>query len=213
MKAFVSMLLLAACTPIVMGSQEQQRHGKSQEAAESSCPDTHAWTGKYVNYSYGFSVVIPEGYKGFWNSAVCVAGPDGCTCMSDHGRIIPLTAEPYEPERHIEVFASYGADLDELTVKQAVDKRLERIRKRSREGSVSVLKQSTITLAGLRSQRVLVRYYDEKLNQMMVEDFVEAIRRRSVQYSLYLRTTEKAYTHDRSVFDNVIATFTLRRLE
>ncbi|HXP46282.1 MAG TPA: hypothetical protein VN810_03335 [Terriglobales bacterium] len=166
-----------------------------------------------MNYSYGFSVVIPKGLKGFWNSAVCVSGPDGCTCMSDHGRIIPLTAEPYEPERHIEVYAGYAADLDEPTVEQEVDKRLGWIRESSREGSVRVLRQSSTTLAGLKSQRVVVRYYDKKLNQLMVEDFVEALRRGDVEYSLYLRTSENAYDHDRKVFDNVIGTFTLRKLE
>jgi len=213
MKVIVSLLLLAAFAPTLIPSQEQKRDGESQKDSAVPCPDTVAWAGKYVNYSYGFSVVIPKGLKGFWNSAVCVPGPDGCTCMSDHGRIIPLTAEPYEPDRHIEVYAGYAADLDEPTVKQEVDRRLKRIGKRSREGSLSVLKQSNITLAGLKSQRVVVRYYDNKLNQSMVEDFIEALRRGDVEYSLYLRTSDRAYEHDRKVFDSVIGTFTLRKLE
>jgi hypothetical protein len=96
---------------------------------------------------------------------------------------------------------------------QAVDKHLERIRTRSREGSVSVLKHSTITLAGLKSQRVVVRYYDKDLNRSMVEDFIEALRKGSVEYSIYLRTTQEAYPHDRNVFDDVVGTFVLRKLE
>ena len=42
--------------------------------------------------------MIPEGYEGFWNSARCASDAGGCTCMSDHGRIIPLSHEPYEDE-------------------------------------------------------------------------------------------------------------------
>ena len=175
------------------------------------CPDTVGWTGKYVNYSYGFSVVIPTGFKGLWNSARCVASRDGCTCMSDHGRIIPLSAEPFEPERHIEVYAGYAADLDEPDVKAEADKRLRWIGERGREGSVSMLNQSGTTLSGLRAKRVAVRYFDTKLNQWMVEDFIEALRNGDVEYSIYLRTSEKNYGNDRSVFESLVATFKLRK--
>ncbi len=211
MKRVAALFLFLAVSATLSHSQHQKSDARKDAAAP--CPDTVTWTGKYVNYSYGFSVVIPIGFKGFWNSARCFAGRDGCTCMSDHGRIIPLSAEPFEPERHIEVFAGYAADLDEPTVKAEVDKHLQWIRERSRQGSVSVLKQSSMTLAGLKAQRVAVRYYDKKLNQWMVEDFVEALRKRDVEYSVSLRTTEKAYEHDRTTFENVLASFSLRKFD
>jgi hypothetical protein len=132
--------------------------------------------------------------------------------MSDHGRIVPLTAEPREPERYIEVYAGYAADLDKPTVKQEVDKRLEWIHERSREGSVGVLRQSRTSLAGLKGQRVAVRYYDGKLKQWMIEDFVEALRKGDVEYYLYLRTNESSYEHDRIIFDDIVGTFTLHKL-
>ena len=50
--------------------------------------------------------------------------------MSDHGRIIPLTPEPYEPERHIEVYAGSAADLDEPTLALEVARRLGSIQQR-----------------------------------------------------------------------------------
>src|SRR5437899_7285629 len=67
----------------------QQTLPKNERTAEETCPDTRGWTGKYTNHSYGFAITIPSHLQGFWNSARCVSGPDGCTCMSDHGRIIP----------------------------------------------------------------------------------------------------------------------------
>src|SRR5579862_341959 len=66
-------------------------------ASASVCPDDIGWTGKYTNHSYGFAVTIPQRLTGYWNSPPCSKGPDGYICMSDHGRIIPLTPEPHEP--------------------------------------------------------------------------------------------------------------------
>jgi hypothetical protein len=190
----------------VAGSQQATRVG------DAACPDTVSWTGRYVNHSYGFIVVIPKNVKGFWNSARCISGPDGCTCMSDHGRIIPLSAEPYEPERHIEVYAAYAADLDDPTVQQEVNKRLDWIRERSRADSVAVLKQSNLLLAGLKARRVVVRYFDKQLNTWMIEDLVEALRGRDIEYSVYLRTREEVYKEDLRVFDSVVDSFRLRKL-
>jgi hypothetical protein len=208
-RAGIELVLLAALAPtLALSSQQQGHHTKG---AALTCPDSFAWTGKYVNYSYGFSVVIPTGFKGYWNSAACVAAPDGCTCMSDHGRIIPLTAEPYEPERHIEIYAGYASDLDEPTVAGEVDRNLKRIGKRSRDGSVSALKQSSVNLGGLKAQRVAARYYDSRLDQWMVEDFIEALRDGDVEYSVYLRTSEGNYEHDRNALESVVSTFKLRK--
>src|SRR6266436_3113221 len=61
---------------------------------ESPCPDDKTYTGAYRNPQYGFSIVIPAGLKGYWNSARCA--PDekyGCVCMGDHGRFIPLSID------------------------------------------------------------------------------------------------------------------------
>ena len=102
-----------------------------------------------------------------------VADSDGCTCMSDHGRIIPLTDEPYEPERRIEVYAGYAAYLDESTVKGEVDTLAYRVStKEARRVLLAFVKQSATTLAGLKAQQVGVRYHDRKLNPWMVEDFL-----------------------------------------
>jgi len=198
---------------LVLASSGLAESRQAKPADEAACPDAVSSTGKYENYSYGFTVVIPKNVKGFWNSAMCVSRADGCTCMSDHGRIIPLSAEPYEPERHIEVYAGYAADFDDPTVQQEVDKHVDWVRERSRENSVTVVSQSNLLLGGLKARRAVVRYFDKKLNAWMIEDTVEALRRRDIEYSVYLRTREEAYKQDVSVFDSVVRSFRLRKLE
>lgn len=179
---------------------------------QESCPDTVDTIGRYVNGSYGFSIVIPEDLRGTWNSARCVGGKDGCVCMSDHGRIIPLASDSAERDHWIEAYAGFATDIDEPTSEEAVKKRLEWIRERSRKGSVSVLNRSSIVLAGLKGQRVVVRYYDRETRRMMMEDFVELLRGRKevdVEYSLYLRAPVATYRRDKASFEAVLRTFEL----
>ncbi len=128
--------------------------------------------------------------------------------MSDHGRIIPLTPEPHQRERHIEVFAGY-ADPGE-DVSREVESRLTGIRERSREDSVEVRSRSAAVVSKQRAERVVVRYYDTKLDRWSMEDFIE-IFRNGVAYSLYLRTAESSYPRDRTIFDELVRSFVFRR--
>ena len=179
-------------------------------AQDTRCPDEIETTGKYVNYSYGFTIVIPKGLKGQWNSARC--GSDkkyGCVCMSDHGRIIPLATENSDSDHSIEAFAGFSDD--DATVQNGVERRLEWIRERSRRGSFQVLKKMNITIARMKAKRVLVRYFDTESKRMMIEDFVEMIRAGRVEYSLYLRGPSDRYEADKTVFEGVLHSFTLRR--
>jgi len=139
---------------------------------------------------------------------MCVDNPDGCVCMTDHGRIIPLSSEPYQPDRHIEVYAGFAVDLDTPTVEQEVRSNLRWIRKRSRPQSLNVRQRSNIILGGLKGQRVVARYYDPKLKGWFIEDFIELLRD-DVNYSLYLRTPARNYRRDQVVFEAVLASFAL----
>src|SRR6266540_2267427 len=70
-------LILVVIVGCVAGARSQRKAA----ASKSPCPDDRAWTGRYRNYVYGFSIVIPRGLKGYWNSARCA--PDeklGCVC-------------------------------------------------------------------------------------------------------------------------------------
>lgn len=210
MKSVLVLVLVTVASCWQTVSSKQQPGNGSASPTVDQCPDTHGWTGKYENVSYGFTIKIPEGYEGFWNSARCASGPDGCTCMSDHGRIIPLGHEPYEDERHIEAYASHGGDFDEATVAQAVTQNLKWISKRARRHRLTVRKRSGLTVAGVRGERVVVRYYDKRIKAWLVEDFIELLKDGN-QYSLYLRTPGKNYEHDRHIFEVVVASFTFEK--
>jgi hypothetical protein len=203
--AFAGLLLpLTVFLPYLRG-QDPSSQGVAAATAKV-CPDSHGWTGKYTNYSYGFSIMIPDRLKGFWNSPACVSNPERCVCMSDHGRIIPLTPEHYEAERQIEAYAGHAVDFDEPTVAQYVDRRLGWIRQGSHLRRVEIRRRSDIRLAGRQAQRVVVRYYDEELKSWFIEDFIEALRD-GIEYSVYLRTKDKSYTHDRVLFEAVVSSF------
>jgi hypothetical protein len=213
MKSFVSVsawITLALLLVIAPHSDAQP-----QSAAQQPCPDTVNTNSTYVNSSYGFSIVIPAGLKGTWNSARCVAGNDGCICMSDHGRIIPLSEGQNDTDHWIEAYAGFAAELDEPTLQDAVDKRLDWIRERSVAGSVSVLQRSDIRIGGIDAKRVVVRYRDRESSRLMVEDFVEALRGKAgdVEYSVYLRSPVDAYERDKPNFDQVLSSFGLKHCD
>jgi hypothetical protein len=214
------MAKLTACVCVIVasflhsGSVQQQRENSNTMPVREECPDTHGWKGKYDNFSFGFSFVIPEGFEGFWNSAACANDKsDGsCVCMNDHGRIIPLSAEPYEPERHIEVFAGHGGDFDGATVAQAIAQHLRWTRKRALRHRLIVRKRLGVTVDGVRGERVIVRYYDKRLKNWFLEDLVELFKDGD-EFSLYLRTPRTSYKHDKAIFDAVVASFVFKARE
>src|SRR6185369_17562436 len=81
---------------------------QGRRPSKPPCPDERAWTGRYRNYVFGFSILIPRSLKGYWNSARCAPDEkDGCVCMNDHGRVIPLSSDAY-----IEAFVGYQMEPD-----------------------------------------------------------------------------------------------------
>ncbi len=201
-------LMVFAAVPL----NAQQTGPGQQNAGQQSCPDTMETVGRYVNTSYGFSIDIPKDLKAVWNSARCANDNDGCVCMSDHGRIIPLHTENNVTDHWIEAYAGFAAALDEPTLNNAVDARLDSIRRRSRDGSISILRRLDVSLGGLKAKRLLVRYYDKTSNRLMMEDFVQALRERPevpVEYDVYLRTSFEAYEQQKAILDSVLRTFVL----
>jgi hypothetical protein len=113
----------------------------------------------------------------------------------------------------LKVYAGYAADLDDPTVQQEVDKHVDWVRERSRGNSVTTLSQSNLGLGRLKARRAVVRYFDKKLNARMIEDVVEALRGRDIEYSVYLRTREETYKQDVRIFESVVNSFRLRKLD
>jgi hypothetical protein len=178
----------------------------SSAQLHATCPDEVSWKGMYVNHSYGFSIFIPNGLAGLWNSARCVSHNNECTCMSDHGRIIPLSKGTGGPDRQIEAYADYGAELEIGTATEAATSELTAIRESSMAGTMTVLSRTPMKLGGLHAWHVVVRYSDKKSKNWMVEDFIDAVNR-GVRYLLYLRTPEQEYAHDRITFNRIVGSF------
>ena len=183
-------------------------HGSPVEAGggapDEPCPHEIASTGTYRNRDYGFSIVIPPGLNGYWNAAVCAKTSEGCVCLGDHGRVLPLAPESHGSGRYIEVYA--GFDIEDRA--EQVRSRVDRIQERGRQNSLVDISRRALRLAGLRAQRIAVRYYDKKLDRGMAENFVQA-KRSSLEYSLYVRTPVETYQRDRKTLEEVVRSFTL----
>jgi hypothetical protein len=169
-----------------------------------------SWTGQYRN-NWGFEAQIPPGRKGYSNSPHAGCG-DEMTVIGDHGVLIPLSKEPYEPDRHIELDAGYNT-LELGSVSEETHENLNSIFERAVKGSVRVLRRSQMSVDGIRGERILVRYRDRKLERDFLEDALSFLRRQgdkggpSIEYSVYLRTPAEHYAEDRQEFERLLTTF------
>jgi hypothetical protein len=189
----VLFILLGGVTPA--GSQ------RNRTAQKSPCPDTRPWTGRYRNYVYGFSVVIPRGLKGYWNSARCA--PDekyGCVCMGDHGRFIPLS-----DDAHIEAYVGWQMESD-WSVRDHERQEISFFTDNKKFERVNVLRSRWFRLGSLRARRFEARYFEN--NKPMLTDQVVALHG-GVEYQLTLVTSPQRYAADRRQFQKVIATWRL----
>lgn len=167
------------------------------------CPDEAATTGYYRNYSYGFSVSIPRGLKGFWNSARCVKDKRDCFCMGDHGRFIPLDQHSY-----LEVFV--GVQNNE-TVEESIDDELAFSLKRHKEKGerAELVSRSRARLGGMTGVHWKLRYQDAKTGELMLRDTIigpPPVDRShgGFLYSVTLVTPEKLYAERRTLLFSII---------
>ena len=178
-------------------------------ASPSTDPCPPEVDGRYANAEFGFMIDIPPGFKGRWHSGPCARDSDRrCICMTDFGRVIPLSSPPYEPEHHIEVSAGGGA----RSLTREVNSRLSSLRRRLKGRALQVTSRRRFKLAGLKAERVLVRYRDDVPDVQQVKDFVLALRG-GITYYLDLTTREADYERDRNLFNSVLDSFSLREAE
>jgi hypothetical protein len=163
------------------------------------CPDEEVYVGRYRNWQYGFSILIPAGRQGYWNSAGCAKTADGCVCMSDHGRVIPLSKDA-----HIEVYTGYA--VLEGSARDYERYEITTLKKRQDVDAVKVLSARGVGLARLRARRYVVRFVEK--NKSIITDRVVAIHQ-GVEYHLILRTSAERYRKDRREYERVIASWRL----
>ncbi len=179
------------------GMPQARRKASSAEV----CPDQKVYTGKYRNLVYGFSIIIPTGLKGYWNSAKCA--PDekyGCVCMGDHGRFIPLS-----DDASIEALVGYQME-DEWSVTDYEIHEISNLRQKRDVEQVKVLSSTWIRLGRLKGRKFAVQF-SEKNKDVMVDHIIAL--HKGVEYELILRTTAERYQTDLREFEKVIANWKL----
>jgi hypothetical protein len=184
----------------VGGLQRVESQAK-RAPSRSPCPDDRAWTGMYRNYVYGFSVVIPRGLKGYWNSARCARDEKyGCVCMGDHGRFIPLSTDA-----SIEAFVGYQME-PEWSLDEHEHQAVSFLTDDKQNQQVHVVRSGWFRLGHLRARRFEVRFLKD--NKPMITDHIIALHK-GVEYELILRTLPERYRRDRIQFEKMIGSWRL----
>lgn len=179
---------------------------------EIRCPDETATTGYYRNYSYGFSISIPRGLRGFWNSARCVKDKRDCVCMGDHGRFIPVDRNSY-----LQVFV--GTQNSE-TIRESIDEEVGFILRTHEEKKerAEVVTRVSSRLGGVSATRLKLRYRDAKTGEFMLEDSIISpppVDRNhgGFLYSVTLSTPEKQYAKRKALFYSIIMSWRFRSVK
>jgi hypothetical protein len=174
---------------------------QGKRASNPSCADERAWTGHYRNYVFGFSILIPRGLKGYWNSGRCARTEEyGCLCMNDHGRFIPLSSDAY-----IEAFVGYQME-SELSLREHERQAASFLTDDKQNEHVTVVRSRWFRLGSLRARRFEARYL--KKDKPLITDHIVALHK-GVEYELILVTSPDRYAADRRQFKRVIATWRL----
>ena len=190
------MILLVCCCGVSAAAQNPR-------ASTPPCPDERAWTGRYRNYVFGFSLLIPRGLKGYWNSPRCA--PDekyGCICMNDHGRFIPLSSDA-----HIEAFVGYQMEPD-WSVRDHERQAVSFLTDDKQNQHVTVVRSQWFRLGTLRTRRFEARY--SRNNKPVITDHIVALYK-GVEYELILVTSPGRYAADQRQFKRIIASWRLTR--
>jgi hypothetical protein len=174
-----------------------------QARTKSLCPDERDWTGRYRNYVFGFSVVIPAGLKGYWNSARCAHDEQyGCVCMNDHGRYIPLA-----DDAHIEIFVGYQME-SEWSVRDHERQEIFTLRTDKNKQQIFITRSEWVWLGPLRGRRFEARYLRD--GKPRITDHIVSLYK-GVEYELILTTSPDRYDADRRQFEKVISSWRLTR--
>jgi hypothetical protein len=164
------------------------------------CPDKKTYIGRYRNLLYGFSITIPSGLKGYWNSAACSPAGDDCICFTDHGRVIPLAGEAA-----IDAFVGYQMEFDWSLINYERNTVLSLAKEKSVD-HVKLLRSGWVRLDKLKAWRFRVEFLRD--NKTFITDHLLALHK-GVLYELILRTRANRYQTDRIPFQKIIHSWRL----
>jgi len=172
---------------------------KLKASIRERCPDEQTYTGKYRNRVFGFSIIIPPRLTGYWNSARCVWDEEnGCLCMNDHGRFIPLA-----DNAHIEAFV--GWEMEEgWSAKDYENEELSNLRTREGITQLKVIRSNWTRLGRLRARRFVVQF-TEKDRSTLIDHLIALSG--GVEYELILHTSPERYQQDQRQLEKVISSW------
>jgi hypothetical protein len=163
------------------------------EAAEGPCPNKNPSIGEYRNLHHRFSIVIPVGLKGYWNSRACDSA------ATDHGRRIPLAIDAT-----IEVFAFYDPMDFEFFPANGEHNEILVLRRNKHVSQVKRLRSGWFRLGDANAHRYAVQFRRDK--KMFISDNVVVLYEHVV-YELTLHTMAKRYEADKRLFEEIIASW------
>ena len=139
-------------------------------------PD-RARSGRYVNSTYGYSVLIPVGLQGFTRGS-----------GAERGLFIALSAQP---RSYLSLDASYDVFYD-ITAEGVHQRDLNTIRLHD---TVSVDESRQVQLAGQAGRRFVMRFECRGASDSRVHEEIIAVRNREI-YRLDLQTTPDRFERD-----------------
>ena len=154
--------------------------------------------GRYSNYDYAYSVLVPPGTTAFRDQAP----------FPNHGFLIDISKSE---QSYLWVDASYNA-AEWASFDEAVRANLRYLRD---EGAANIIleKQSSTYLSRLQAIRFIVRY--DLSGKQMVQETVLAFRREKnkeeIVYSISLRSLAARFERDRMAIEELRRTWGLQR--
>ncbi|HEX7957502.1 MAG TPA: hypothetical protein VF508_11200, partial [Pyrinomonadaceae bacterium] len=169
------------------------------------------YEGRYVNYTYGFSVELPAGMVAAGSTPP--APNHGFGIDLDHPRSVEWNGRLDFPKSYVYADGSYNS-AEWGGPDDAADSYLDYLREDGR--NVRAQSRTPTRLAGLRAVRVVARY--EEGGEQMVSDAVFAFRRGpggevSAVYTLALSTPLSKYERDRPALEALLAGWHLQPVE
>jgi hypothetical protein len=153
--------------------------------AEDDCPPTK--TGLYRNEEYGYSVTIPAGLKGAWNSPCQMDPKDGCICIGAHGLTVPL-----EAGASLDFFAGYTA-LEHPSLPDILRFTLKDVGPQGPDNVTVRMSQLEKTLLAGRPAYRFVASYEKEGDDYTEERIVSADTEVNVDYAISLSAPSKRF--------------------
>ena len=155
---------------------------------------------RYVNNTYGFSVVVPQGFTGLRSPAP----------LPNHGFCISLTPML---EANISVDGSYNA-FYWTSLEEALSQEIEFVQPKGAE--LLTTERNFTHLAKLPAIKAIVKYKTPATNEIRLQEITVALRnsakKESVVYTILLETSVARYPQDSKTLAQLLQTWKLSPL-